>query len=265
MEKVQFDKFRALVFQLSGINLAENKEALVIARISKRMRTLGIGDYRVYYDHVMADRSGGELTQLIDAISTNVTHFYREPRHFDLLAEWLQAWEREGRRNVRIWSAASSTGEEPYTIAMTVQENVSPAVHVEIIASDISTKVLDKARTGIYRRQDIERIPPELLRKYFQVGGEEDELFRVKAVLSKMVSYSQINLSTPPYPVQGNLDAIFCKNVMIYFTQELRKQIVAEFQGMLRRGGYLVVGMSESLSASKHELRAIEPSVYQKP
>jgi chemotaxis protein methyltransferase CheR len=265
MEKAQFDKFRALVYQLSGIHLAENKEALVIARISKRMRALGIGDYGDYYDRVLADRSGAELTLLIDAISTNVTHFFREPRHFDLLAGWVRAWEQQGRKSLRIWCAASSSGEEPYTIAMTVLENLARPAEVDIVASDISTKVLDKARAGIYRRQDIEKIPHELLRRYFQVGGENDELFRVKGVLSKMVSYKQINLSAPPYPVQGDLDVIFCKNVMIYFTQDLRHQIVSEFQRMLRPGGYLVVGMSESLSASKHELRPVEPSVYRKP
>ena len=229
------------------------------------MRALGIGDYGDYYDHVVADRSGSELTLLIDAISTNVTHFFREPRHFELLGTWVRAWEQEGRKNLRIWSAASSTGEEPYTIAMTVLENLSRPLPVEILASDISTKVLDKARAGIYRRQDIERIPHELLRKYFQVGGAEDELFRVKPVLSSMVSYKQINLSTPPYPVQGELDVIFCKNVMIYFTQELRRRIVSEFQRMMRPGWFLVVGMSESLTAAKNELRPVEPSVYRKP
>jgi chemotaxis protein methyltransferase CheR len=265
MEKVQFDKFRQLVHQLSGIHLADNKEALVIARISKRMRTLGIADYGAYYNFVLGDKSGAELTQLINAISTNVTHFFREPRHFELLGKWVRDWEQEGRKNIRIWSAASSTGEEPYTIAMTLLESCTRSTKFEIIASDISTRVLEAARTGIYRRQDIEKIPHALLRKYFQVGGNEDELFRVKPALSDMVSYKQINLSTPPYPVQGDLDLIFCKNVMIYFTQQLRKQIVTEFQKMLRPGGYLIVGMAESLSASRHELQTIEPSVYRKP
>jgi len=265
MGKAQFDKFRSLVFQLSGIHLADNKQALVIARISKRMRALGIGDYGAYYDHVLGDRTGGELTHLINAISTNVTHFFRESRHFDVLAEWVRAWERERRTSLRLWCAASSTGEEPYSIAMTVLENVTRSIHVDIVASDISTRVLDAARKGIFRRQDVERIPQQLLRKYFQVGGDADELFRVKPVLSDMVSYRQINLSTPPYPVQGDLDAIFCRNVMIYFTQDLRRQIVGEFQRMLRPGGYLVVGMAESLSAAKHDLQPVEPSVYRKP
>jgi chemotaxis protein methyltransferase CheR len=265
MEKVQFDKFRQLVNQLSGIFLADNKEALVIARISKRMRALSIVDYGAYYDFVLSDKSGAELTQLINAISTNVTHFFREPRHFDLLGKWIRDWEAEGRKGIRIWSAASSTGEEPYTICMTVLENMSRAMPVEVMASDISTRVLDTARAGIYRRQDVEKIPHELLRKYFQVGGQDDELFRVKPVLSQMVSYKQINLSTPPYAVEGDLDVIFCKNVMIYFTQELRRQIVDQFQRMLRPGGFLVVGMAESLSAAKHDLKPVEPSVYRKP
>lgn len=264
MEKAQFDKFRSLVHELCGIHLAENKEALVVARISKRMRVLGIQDYGRYYEYVLADKSGGELTELINAISTNVTHFFREARHFELLAGWVRGWESEGLRAVRIWSAASSTGEEPYTIAMTVLENLTRPMQVEILASDISTKVLNAASAGVYRRQDIEKIPPALLRKYFQVGGDDDELFRVKPVLRNVVSFHQINLSTPPYPIQGQLDVIFCKNVMIYFNQQLRQQIVQQFQTMLRPGGYLVVGMAESLSASKHGLKSVEPSVYRR-
>jgi len=265
MEKAQFDKFRTLVHELSGIHLAENKEALVIARISKRMRALGIQDYGRYYEYVLADKSGGELTELINAISTNVTHFYREARHFELLATWMRAWESEGVRSLRIWSAASSTGEEPYTIAMTVLESLTRPMPVEILASDISTKVLNAASAGVYRQQDIEKIPPLLLRKYFQVGGEEDQLYRVKPIIRNLVTFQQINLATPPYPIKGGLDVIFCKNVMIYFNQELRQQIVQTFQGMLRPGGYLVVGMAESLSASKHQMKPVEPSVYRKP
>lgn len=265
MDKAQFDKFRWLVYQLSGIHLTENKEALVIARISKRMRVLQIQDYGRYYDYILGDKTGGELTELINAISTNVTHFFREARHFDLLAGWLQGWESEGHRSVRIWSAASSTGEEPYTIAMTVLETLTRPMQVEILASDISTKVLNAAATGIYKAQDIEKIPMHLLRKYFQVGGDADELFRVKPVLRNLISFRQINLSTPPYPTDGPLDVIFCKNVMIYFNQELRQQIIQNFEAMLQPGGYLAVGMAESLSAVKHGLRTVEPSVYRKP
>jgi chemotaxis protein methyltransferase CheR len=264
MDRRQFEKFRDLVHELTGIHLADNKEALVVARVGKRMRALNLHDYGEYYRHVVADRSGEELTQLINAISTNVTQFFREPRHFELLAGWVRDWDTAGQRSLRIWSAASSTGEEPYTIGMTVLENLSHAMQVEILASDISTKVLNIAQTGIYRQKDVDKIPKPLLRKYFQVGGENDELYRVKQSLRDLVSYYQINLSTPPYPIPGELDVIFCKNVMIYFTDILRRQIVDQFQRMLRPGGYLIVGMAESLSAAKHDLKAIEPSVYRK-
>ncbi len=265
MESVHFNKFRTLVHELTGIHLADNKEALVVARISKRMRTLNLQDYGEYYKYVLADRSGEELTELVNAISTNVTQFFREPRHFELLAAWIRAWDKAGQRSIRIWSAASSTGEEPYTIAMTILENLTHPTQVEILASDISTKVLNTARSGIYRQKDVEKVPHDLLRKYFQVGGEQDELYRVKQELRDLVRYYQINLSTPPYPIPGQLDVIFCKNVMIYFTDDLRRLIVEQFQSMLRPGGYLVVGMAESLSAAKHDLKPIEPSVYQKP
>jgi chemotaxis protein methyltransferase CheR len=133
------------------------------------------------------------------------------------------------------------------------------------LASDISTKVIQIAKFGVYKPQDVQNIPFETLKKHFQIGGETgSELYRVKSQLREMVAYQQINLSTPPYPLQGQLDVIFCRNVMIYFNRDLRRLMIRTFQDMLRPGGYLVVGMAESLSGIQHEMTTVEPSVYQK-
>jgi chemotaxis protein methyltransferase CheR len=266
LDRAVFDKFRVLIYETCGITLSENKEALVASRIGKRMRTLGITDYGQYYGMVTSDRSGNEMTELVNSISTNVTHFFREPRHFELLAEWLKDWtQKQNRRPVRIWSAACSTGEEPYSICMTALDALGSASDVQIMASDISTKVIQIAKFGVYKPQDIQNIPLVTLKKHFQVGGSADaELYRVKPALRDMVAYQQINLSTPPYAIQGQLDVIFCRNVMIYFNRDLRKLLVRSFQDMLRPGGFLVVGLAESLSGIQHDMTVVEPSVYRK-
>ena len=265
MEKAVFDKFRGLIFDTCGIFLTEQKEALVSARIGKRMRALTLDDYDAYFHRVVADGSGHELSELVNAISTNVTQFFREARHFDFLAEVVRERAGDGQRNLRIWCAACSSGEEPYTIAMTAIEAMPQPMRLEIVASDISTKVLQIAKFGVYKPQDVQNIPFETLKKHFQIGGETGaELYRVKSQLREMVAYQQINLSTPPYPIQGQLDVIFCRNVMIYFNRDLRRLMIRTFQDMLRPGGYLVVGMAESLSGIQHEMTTVEPSVYQK-
>lgn len=265
LDRAVFDKFRVLIYETCGITLSENKEALVASRIGKRMRSLGITDYGQYYALVTSDRSGSEMTELVNSISTNVTHFFREPRHFELLGQWLRQWVQQQRRPIRIWSAACSSGEEPYTICMTVLDALGGASDVQIMASDISTKVIQAAKYGVYKPQDIHNIPLPTLKKYFQVGGSaEAELYRVKPALREMVQFQQINLSTPPYPIQGQLDVIFCRNVMIYFNRELRRLLVRTFQEMLRPGGFLVVGLAESLSGLQHDLQVVEPSVYRK-
>jgi len=269
MDKKVFDKFRSLVFDTCGIYLTEQKEALVTARISKRMRALDVGDHEQYLRIVMDDRTGSELGELINAISTNVTHFFRESRHFDFLAGQLGQHAQNGKRQIRIWCAACSSGEEPYTIAMTALEAMAQSkagsMELKIVASDISTKVLQVAKFGVYRDQDVQGVPEPLLRRYFQKGvGRAAQLYRVKQSLRDLVSFKQINLSTPPYPVEGGLDAIFCRNVMIYFNHDLRRVLVHHFEQMLRPGGHLFVGLAESLTGIHKNLKTVEPSVYRK-
>lgn len=265
MQQEVFDAYRELVYRTCGIYLSEQKQALVTARIGKRMRALGITDYGAYYRHVVNDASGHELSELVNAISTNVTHFFREKRHFDVLARVAGEWARAGHRHLHLWCAACSTGEEPYSIAITLRESLPAAVQLKLDASDISTKVLQAAKFGVYKDQDVAGIPMPLLRRYFQKGGPRAEgLYRVKQELRELVDFRQINLSTPPYPIDGPLDVIFCRNVMIYFNQELRRLLVQTMERMLRPGGYLFVGMAESLSGIHENLVTVEPSVYRK-
>ncbi|MBI3992695.1 MAG: protein-glutamate O-methyltransferase CheR [Candidatus Lambdaproteobacteria bacterium] len=266
MEPKVYQAFRNLVYEHSGIFLGDHKQALVSARIGKRMRALGLADPQDYLHVVASDRSGGELGQLLDAISTNVTHFFREARHFDVLAHLVHEAAERRQSSFSIWCAAASSGEEPYSIAMTALESAPPSMRINIIASDIATSVLKKAKFGVYRKQDVEKIDPKLLKKYFQMGASEraKDLYRVKPVLRDLVSFKQINLSTPPFPIQGPLDVVFCRNVMIYFNTELRQKLVQNLFSLLKPGGHLIVGMAESLSSVHHIHKAVEPSVYRK-
>jgi len=263
MDKKTFENFKTLIFEKTGIHLTEQKVALVSARMGKRMRALGIPDYDQYYKYLTNEKSGHEMVEMVNAISTNVTHFFREGRHFDFMAETLRNWSKNGLGRLRIWCAASSSGEEPYSLAITATKNTPPGTKIEIVASDISTKVLQIAKFGVYKRQDVEKIPHETMKQYFQKGtGKAQDLFRVKQELRDLISFRQINLSTPPYPVEAPLDFIFCRNVMIYFNQDLRRILVKTMVDMLKPGGYLVVGMAESLSGIHENLKSVEPSVY---
>lgn len=266
MERKTFEKFRALVYDQCGITLGNQKEALVSARVAKRMRALGIESHEAYFDAVVHDRSGAELVQLIDAISTNFTNFFREPVHFDLLTKLLADWKAAGQRRFRIWCAAASTGEEPYTLAMTVLEALGgQAADTRILATDISTRVLHKCREGRYDTQRVATVSAELRRRYFdEVQGEKGTLFEAKDALRSLLVFRRLNLSTPPFPMQGPFDAVFCRNVMIYFDNHVRTRLVDEMYRLLKPGGYLMVGHAESLTGLDTAFRSVRPSVYVK-
>jgi chemotaxis protein methyltransferase CheR len=261
-----FRKFSELVYRKAGITLGPNKEALVQARVGKRMRALGIDSFRDYLNKVESDETGAEVTLLLDAISTNVTHFFREPRHFDLLNQLLRKWQDEGQDKFRVWCAASSTGEEPYTIAMTAREALGPRCDFKLLATDISTKVLTEAREGLYTERDVEKIPRPLQHKYFRVETTvQGKMYRIIDDVRRMVTFARLNLSVTPYPMKGPFDIIFCRNVMIYFDNKLRKRLLDNCYGLVRHGGYLMVGHAESLSGMLSHFKAIEPAVYIRP
>jgi len=260
-----FQEFADLIYDKAGISLGPHKRALVSSRLAKRMRKLGIRDYRSYYEHIRQDQTQNELVNLLDAISTNVTQFYREPRHFEILEELARNWEENGQHRFRIWCAAASSGEEPYTIAISLCEALRDTRDTKILATDISTQVLERAREGVYEKKRLQKVPRQMIGKYFRKLPEgEEEAYQVQDSLRSMIQFKRLNLATPPFPMRGPLDAIFCRNVMIYFDNVVRTNLLDEMYRLLKPGGYLMVGHAESLSGMLSHFKSVEPSVYVK-
>jgi chemotaxis protein methyltransferase CheR len=261
-----FDQIRKIVYDKSGIYLNESKDALVRARISKRMRKLHLSDFSDYLRRVVEDKTGEEIQNLLDAISTNTTSFYREDDHFDLIRSIIKEWIVEGLQTLRVWSAASSTGEEPYTMAIELKEAIGAAhIDTKILATDIAPSVLVKAQRGEYNDEKVAPIPRHLRMKYFYKKKENNGLiYTVKDDLKEMILFRQFNLSTPPFPIKRALDIILCRNVMIYFDNILRKKLAIEFERLLKPGGYLLIGHAESLTGMARGLRCLRPSIYKK-
>lgn len=261
-----FEDIRDLVYRHSGIALGDNKQPLVKARIQKRMRTLGIESYEEYIEVVRRDTNGEELQQLLEAISTNVTSFYREKHHFSFMRDVLEEWAGAGRQKLRVWSSACSTGEEPYTIAIEILEAVgNNRWDIKILATDLATKVLREVQAGVYSRQKVEPVPAVLRQRYLtRVAGPGAEQYAVSEKLKQLLLVRQFNLTHFPYAVTGPMDMVFCRNVMIYFDRPTRAKIIHEFSRIVRPGGYLFVGHSESLSGMSAGFHLVKPSVYRR-
>lgn len=258
-----FKQFADLIYKEAGIHLGEHKQALVSARLGKRMRSLSIRGFDDYYEFIQRDQSRKELSNLLDAISTNVTFFYREPDHFNILTSLIQQWAQEGKTRFRIWSAACSTGEEPYTMALNLSEALQNVSDVKILATDISLSVLATARQGEYEAKKLEKISGKMIEKYFTpVRNKRGKIYRVKENIKKMIQFSWLNLSAPPYPMKGPLDVIFCRNVMIYFDNKVKERLLADMYRLLKPGGYFIVGHAESLSGLLSRFKSKKPSVY---
>lgn len=264
MDRKIFEQFRDVIYQASGISLNEKKEALVSARVAKRMRALGLDSHNEYLQRVLNDSSGEEIVQLLDVISTNVTHFFRESHHFDLLAERFARDLSRGQRRFRFWSAGCSSGEEPYSLAMTLAEaGQGCSLDVKILATDISTRILSRAMAGEYEAKKIETVPAALRGRYFfKQGVNGASSYSVNADLRKRIVFKRLNLSCPPFPMHGPMDAIFCRNVMIYFDNDVRRNLLREFARLLKPGGYLMVGHAESLTGILGGFKTVRPSVY---
>lgn len=269
MEARHFRRFCEIAYQRAGITLKPGKEALVSARIGKRIRTLGIGGAGDYVRFLEADETGEELVEFLDAISTHYTRFFREPDHFEHLAEALRGWEAAGQKRFRIWCAASSSGEEPYTLAITLAEAFDDRpVDCRILASDISTKVLNRALQGIYGEDGLEPLSRAQRSRYFtRISSRRDPeiLYQANPELKSYLVFRRLNLAHPPLPIRGPLDFVFCRNVMIYFDACVRQRLVSEIDRLVRPGGYLVVGHSETLTGIQSSFRVVSPSIYQKP
>jgi chemotaxis protein methyltransferase CheR len=259
---------RRMVYEKSGIMLHEGKGALVMARLQKRLRAGGFRSFRQYIRHVQMDETGDELTALIDAIATNHTSFFREPRHFGFLRDVVLPPLVARRDNGVIygWSAACSTGEEPYTIAMTLfdQFGADSARRVRLLASDLSTKALAAARAGVYKTQRIADVPRDTARKYFETAPALPAgSMRVAGAIRQLVDFQQLNL-LDPMPPRPIYDFIFCRNAMIYFDRPAQQRVVHTLERQLAPGGYLFISHAESLNCVHHGLTWIAPAVYRR-
>jgi len=270
LKDIDYERISRLVYEQCGINLHEGKKELVKARLGKRLREGSFKSFGEYYRYVTTDDGTAELISMIDSLSTNLTYFFREESHFQKLRNMIKLMVKtsnQGRlsEKLRIWSAGCSTGEEPYSLAMTVCESVNGlSGDVKIMATDISTRVLQTADKGIFGKERLKNVPPAILKKYFQMGsGSCEGQFLIKKNIRDMVQFSRFNLMDTP-PPNYRFDIIFCRNVMIYFDKATQEALVRRFHQCLNKGGHLFVGHSESLTGLSHELKYIEPSVYRK-
>ena len=265
MDHKTFQKLREIVYDNCGISLNDSKVAMLSARIAKRMRVLNIKEHTEYLDYLINDKNTDEITKFLDVISTNVTSFFREKEHFDLLNNIIMGIVKSGQKRIRIWCAAASTGQEPYTIAMVCDRASGKSSDVKILATDISTKVLKEAKEGRYNLEIIKKIPSDLLLSYFTAEIEgNNKFYRVKDVLRKLIVFKRLNLFQTPYPMRGPIDIVFCRNVMIYFDNSTKERLLSEIYRLLKPGGYLMLGHAENLTLIKHNFKYIKPSVFMK-
>lgn len=244
---------------MTGIDLKPGKEAMVMGRLDRRLRHFGLTSYSEYFRR-LGDGDPLETRLVVDLLTTNETSFFREPAHFDFLDGWLADLPRN--RRVRIWSAASSSGEEVWTIAMTLAERLGADGDWEIVGTDISSRVLETAQRALYPVEAAQRIPQNLLRKYCLKGRDEYEGYlAISPALTEHARFRSANLINLPTDL-GTFDVVFLRNVMIYFNTETKAQLVRQVEGMIRPGGYLFVSHSESVNGLGSGLRMIQPSVY---
>jgi chemotaxis protein methyltransferase CheR len=260
----EFDRITDLAFRTCGIDLKNGKQELVQARLGKKIRQGKFNSFKQYYEHVVADTTGQELIALLDALTTNFTSFLREASHFDLLRKTIVP---SLKGQIRIWSAACSTGEEPYTIAFSLLEELGmpAASRIHILASDISSRALAAAERGAYETERFRDFPKDWLGKYLLRGSDRWEgWFRVKPPIRSMIEFRRLNLMEPFRPAQP-FHVIFCRNVMIYFNKETQGQLVNRFASCLAPGGYLLIGHAESLTGLEHPYDYVKPAVYRRP
>ena len=261
----EFRLFQTLVYREAGINLSDQKRALLVGRVGPRLRALELSSFAAYYDVVTTDHE--ELVRMLDAVCTNETHFFREPKQFTFLEnELTPSWRAAAdgghrRREARIWSAGCSTGEEPYSIAMSLSAHLSDW-KLEVVATDLSTKALDRAKAGIWPMERLAQIPAHYRKPFLLRGvGLKEGHFAARDELHSLIRFGRLNLHHDSYPVAGKFDAIFCRNVLIYFDAETKKRIIHRLLDRLEPHGLLFLGHSESLN-SFDRVRVAGPTVY---
>ncbi|KQQ96842.1 CheR family methyltransferase [Massilia sp. Leaf139] len=267
--RADFERVRALIYRRAGISLADSKQEMVYSRLARRLRATGIQSFGKYLDDLEAGRLGEEWEAFTNALTTNLTSFFREAHHFPLLADHVNGLRGHGKEPLTIWCSASSTGEEPYSIAMTLCEafdSLTPPV--QIIATDIDTNVLATASEGVYGMERLEKMAPERLKRFFLKGkGRHEGMARVRPELRQLVTFRQLNLLSDSWPLGGpnggQFDAIFCRNVMIYFDKETQRKILARFVPLMKPHALLFAGHSENFLYVSDALRLRGKTVYE--
>jgi chemotaxis protein methyltransferase CheR len=268
----EFALFQALVLRESGIHLGAKNRAMLVSRLWKRLRALELNSFSAYYRKAKADPR--ELVLMLDCICTNETHFFREPAAFECLRhrvfpEWMARADANKRsRTLRVWSAACSTGEEPYSLAMTLLSEfpASSGWTVEVLGTDLSTKVLARASKAIWPAEKITDVPVDYQRKFLLKGfGPEKGKIKAADELREIVRFQRLNLTQEPYPVTGPFDLIFCRNVLIYFEWETKIKVVDRLGRFLTPQGYLFLGHAESLHGVSDKLHSVAPKVFPAP
>ncbi|TGG95785.1 protein-glutamate O-methyltransferase CheR [Natronospirillum operosum] len=255
----EFRQFQQMIFTEAGIHMPASKKTMVAGRLSRRLKALQLSSYGDYWQCLRMDAA--EKQTAVDLLTTNETYFFREPRHFEFLRDRILP-EQSRQRPFRLWSAACSSGEEAYSSAMVLTECLG-STGWEILASDISTQMLDRARTGRYPMARTDKIPQHSLKRHCLRGiGQAEGTLMIEPALRARVAFRQINLNTALPADTGLFDLIFLRNVMIYFNAETKQQIVARLQKCLQPGGYLIIGHSETLNGLQSGLQVVMPSIY---
>lgn len=262
LKPADFQRLQQLAYKRFGFDLRNGKEEMVAARLGTRVRDLGFDSFARYLDHVTSTAGSQDFTEMVDLLTTNFTSFFRETAHFDFLRKYLGSAAAR-QKQIRIWSAACSSGEEPYSLAISILD-LPQKLDAQILATDISTRILQRARQGVYSLDRLGSISPEQRSKYFLRGsGKSEGLCRVKPALTSMIDFQPFNL-VQPHDLKTRFAMIWCRNVMIYFDKSTQEMVVNHLANCLEPGGYLFIGHSEALNGIKHPLRYIQPAVYQR-
>jgi chemotaxis protein methyltransferase CheR len=265
-----FSRLCAFIYSEAGICLSAEKKTMLEGRLKRRLRELEIASYKQYCEYLFGEEGRRqELTSFIDVVTTNKTDFFREPKHFDYLTQSAlpDLAARSGGQSSLLWSAGCSSGEEPYTLAMVLSEyaEAHPGFRFRILATDISTKVLARAELGIYAADTVEPVPQPMRRKYLMRSRERDaDRVRIVPELRRMVEFRRLNFMDSDYGVEEKADAIFCRNVIIYFDRPTQQKILGRLSSCLKPGGYLFVGHSETLHDMNLPLEALGPALYRR-
>jgi len=259
--------FRSITYEKSGIVLAPKDEALVQDRVSRRMQELGLASEREYAELLLNDKMGQETDHLVEAIAANVSRFFNDSDQFDFIAEAFAKWKANGQIRFRLWSAASSTGEEPYSLAMALAEKGAMlSGDTKILATDINAQALKVCKQGVYEQRHMAAVPPAFRYRYFdKVLNQGVATCKIKPEIRHLLTFRQLNLSSPPYPMHGPFDAILCRNVVNYFDQSVRQSLFDEAYRLLRPGGYLLMGDTENLDGLNTDFESVQQSIFVRP